>query len=199
MPVLPIFHLLAILVLLHRPVVQVKVELAPESRIWIEGRSNLGPFTCHATEKNGYAFLAAPAEGTATAAESDAKLEVRIPVGCMECGNDRMDRDMFNALKGAEHPDIHFELIDASANQIEGRTLTYRIDGAGRLTVAGTSRQIPFTADAIMLANDHMRATGAVVIHMSDLNIDPPTAVLGLVRAHDQLTVNFDLIARPVQ
>jgi hypothetical protein len=30
---------------------------------------------------------------------------------------------------------------------------------------------------------------------MSDFNVEPPTALLGLIKADDELTVKFDLIA----
>lgn len=195
-----IIQLLALLFSLNGPETSayMEIELQPESRIWIEGRSNVGQFTCHATEKEGYALIAMKVEGTASTSDDEGSAEMRIPVECFDCGNDRMDRDLFHALKGADHREIRFELVEVTAKD-NGNASVKRMEGIGELTIAGTTRQIAFTAEGTTLSNDRMRATGKVMIRMTDFAIEPPTGLMGLVKAQDGLTVNFDLVAKPVR
>jgi hypothetical protein len=46
------------------------------------------------------------------------------------------------------------------------------------------------------LNDGRLRAMGSKAIKMTDYNVEPPTAMLGLVKAENELTVHFDLIAR---
>lgn len=44
-----------------------------------------------------------------------------------------------------------------------------------------------------------MHAQGTLPIQMTDFNVEPPTAMLGLIRARDKITVHFDITAVPVE
>jgi hypothetical protein len=46
-------------------------------------------------------------------------------------------------------------------------------------------------------ADGTYQATGSLPLLMSDFGIDPPTAMFGLIKVHDQITVRFKLIATP--
>jgi hypothetical protein len=63
------------------------------------------------------------------------------------------------------------------------------------LTIAGTERLVSLTVQGQQRANGAYQATGSLPLLMSDFGIDPPTAMLGLIKAHDEITVRFKLIA----
>ena len=84
--------------------------LQPGSTFWIEGRSTLGPFTCEASEVEGHGRLRASSRPS-----SKGQATVFIPVQDFDCGNRRMNADLYEALHAAEHPFIRFELTDAEA------------------------------------------------------------------------------------
>jgi polyisoprenoid-binding protein YceI len=104
-----------------------------------------------------------------------------------------MNRDMYEALKASSHPEIGFlldgvEVVDSNPDGDE-----YNLRATGRLSLAGEERQVTLSVRGTNLPDGRLRATGAVDLLMSDFGITPPTALLGLVRARDQITVAFDL------
>ncbi|MDX1545740.1 MAG: YceI family protein, partial [Rhodothermales bacterium] len=92
------------------------------------------------------------------------------------------------------HPEIRFRLtgivLEAPADGAD-----YRLRVSGRLALAGAERSVSLPVQAHRRADGTYRASGHLPLVMSDFGIDPPTAVLGLVRAHDRITVRFDLVA----
>lgn len=168
-----------------------------ESSLWIEGRSNVSDFECTSEKYTGSAsvYSANSLETEGNHLQGHISIEIRIQVDGFECGRNRMNRDLQNALKADEHPEIIFrfasaEIIDSPARP-ESPYILY-VNGA--LTAAGETREIGFEAQGYYMDGYRMRATGNSVIKMTDFNIEPPTALLGLVQADDQLTVNFDLV-----
>lgn len=172
-------------------------ELTSDSRIHIEGTSTVNDFTCRAGEVIGSGYvrgeeLAAPKAGNDGA--MDEGLELTAPVRSFDCGNERMNRDMYDALKASSHPEIEFVLkrVDVLEGGNTGED-GYMLRVNGFLTLAGEERNITFDIRGAVLPDGRLHAEGALDLRMSDFGITPPTALLGLVRAHDQITVRFDL------
>ncbi len=176
---------------------QTIITLDADSKIWIEGRSNVNRFTCAAEKYEGEARIYSESlEEVASRADEQVRLELNIPVRSFECGRSRMNRDLYDALKSDEYFYITFEFQEAETLSSNGNgSFTLRVHGI--LTVAGTSREIAFEAEGFILENNRVRAVGEKTILMTDYNVEPPTGLLGLVRAENRLTVHFDLYASP--
>jgi hypothetical protein len=169
----------------------------PDSKIWIEGNSNVNRFTCAAEKYRGEARIYSESLGEiAGRADEQVRLELNIPVRSFECGRSRMNRDLYDALKSDEFFYITFEFQSAETLSGNGND-SFRLKVSGILTVAGTSREITFESDGFILENNRVRAVGDKTILMTDYNVEPPTGLLGLVRAENSLTVHFDLYASP--
>lgn len=169
------------------------------SRLWIEGRSNVNEFECEANQYFGEATLfdnPGPVEFSQSMQER-VFMQVEIRVDGFECGRSRMNRDLQDALRSRDFPDITF-LFD-SADLVgfpETNDGAFEINVKGTLTVAGNTRDIQFITRAYYLEPTKVRAIGKTTIRMSDFDVEPPTALMGLVKADDELSVNFDLVAR---
>ncbi|TVQ02491.1 MAG: YceI family protein [Balneolaceae bacterium] len=169
------------------------------SKLWIEGRSNINEFECQANQYFGEATLfdnPGPVEFSQSMQER-VFLQVEIRVDGFECGRSRMNRDLQQALKSNDFPEITF-LFD-SANMIEfpeSNNGAFKILVKGTLTVAGNTRDIQFVTNAYYLEPTRVRAIGKTTIRMTDFDVEPPTALMGLVKADDELTVSFDLVAK---
>src|SRR5690625_4400491 len=190
---------------------QTTITPEPESRFWIEGTSNVNSFSCIAEAfQGGMVIEPELPEEMPEKIEGDVILELKIPVLGFECGKRRMNRDINRALKSDSHPFIHFEyhnvrVADRRQQEItdsreqeesfEGRGSNWLLEVEGVLTVAGTSRTITFNAEGAVLDEKRVRVRGHKEILMTDYNIEPPTALLGVVRAQDELTVYFDIQA----
>lgn len=171
-------------------VAQAELHVIPSmSSVEIEGTSNVNSFTCVANAVDGVGRFGT--DGTSGRTYG----ELEIPVRSFDCKNDRMSRDLFEALKGEQHPAISFQLevVRVVGEELEsGATL---LEAEGTLRVAGQGRSIRTRVMGDRLANGYLRATGNLNFYMSDFDIDPPTALLGMVRVRDEVTVRFELTA----
>jgi hypothetical protein len=170
-----------------------------ESKLWIEGRSNVNQFECEANKYSGEATIYDEQEEDSAFVQSVQErlsLQVDIRVDGFECGKNKMNRDLRNALKSDNFPEITFLFDSAELIEMpETPNDPFLVDVKGSLTVAGETRDIHFETRAYYLDVDRVRAIGNTTIRMTDFNVEPPTALLGLIQADDELTVKFDLIA----
>ncbi len=161
--------------------------LRPESRMSIRGSSTVNRFTCESAELGGMGWL------TDTGAP---QLTLDVPARSFDCGDGRMNRDMYRALKVDAHPTIHFTLraVQPIDRVVAGRQ---KMQVTGELTIAGVTRPVELTVDGQRLDDGTLRAAGEAPLKMSDFGIRPPSAMMGLIRAHDDIQVRFDLVAAP--
>jgi hypothetical protein len=160
----------------------------PGSRFWIDGTSTLGRYTCAAGGVEGH--------GDVGAGAARVEAEVRVPVGAFDCGQPRMNRDFRQALRAAAHPAIRFRLNRAETLGREPRPGAWvRVRAAGTIQMAGVERAVAIDAEGQRLAGGRVRIRGAHALRMTDFDVTPPSGLLGLVRAHDGVTVRFDLTA----
>lgn len=172
----------------------------PGSRLWLEGTSTINGFTCSTLEVVGSASL--PFDQSSeksimrTASESKTTVQVNIAVKTLDCGNGMMNADMYKAMKMDEHPFIRYELIQAEAKTSEELTKgMVQINTVGMLTIAGKTNQVEIPIIVQQLSDGQFHITGSKPVSMFDYNITPPSAFFGLIKAHDQLVVHFDIIA----
>ena len=167
------------------------------SKLWIEGRSNINVFECQANKYFGEATLFDdPNPDFLQDVSARLFLKVEIRVDGFECGRSRMNRDLQQALKSDEFPEIVFMFDNATMlNGPQEVDDAFEIEVHGSLTVAGNIKNIRFVTKAYYLEHNKVRAIGRTTIRMSDFGVEPPTALMGLVKADDELAVNFDLIA----
>jgi polyisoprenoid-binding protein YceI len=159
-----------------------------QSTLWIEGKSNVNQFTCHAKK---YSTLI----DTPEMEHDPFKLFVEIAVNGFDCGKRRMNRDLYDALKADDHPTIDFEYEKTHSLSYSDSTDLYKLMVNGTLTVAGHTKTIEFPMSATLLDEGSIRAEGQANIRMSEYNVEPPTALFGLVKVDDKLTVHFELFA----
>lgn len=175
---------------------QVRVALQDGSRIWIEGSSNVNAFTCRAREIQGQGRVPDMTGTSDTDATTRAEIALTVPVRTFDCGKRQMNEDLYQALQVRSHPTIHYELDEAEVvARPQGTDATYRLEARGYLTIAGTTRPVTLDLTARRLAEGRFRAQGSLPLLMTDFGVEPPTALLGLVRAHDRIVVRFDLVA----
>lgn len=178
---------------------QTKYVPQDSSRLWITGRSNVNQFECEAREHRGEAFIfeTTTMTGDTVSVDTDStSIFLEIDVMGIECGRSRMNRDLQKALKADDFPHITFTFDEIiSINEGAGASNAVQLEVSGSLTVAGVTREVNVQLTGYTLENGRVRAAGNKQIRMTDFNVQPPTAMLGLVKAEDELTVHFDLIA----
>ncbi len=115
--------------------------------------------------------------------------QLSIPVHSLNSGKPAMETKMHKALKGSDYPEVQFQLkeelmidvMDEEADSI-----------SGILTVAGKS--VPIDLDlSVSMENNVIILTGNEDMKMTDFDINPPTALFGQIKTHDEIVVNFEL------
>lgn len=195
-----------------------------ESSLWLEGSSTVHRFDCVAQSIEGTAYIERydgsesealssrdyPTRNQENGGDADnpddeirreLNVHLKIPIESFDCGRSRMNRDMYEALKSDEYDFITFEFEKAEPlerQMVSSDTLhangynPYQIEGV--LNVAGVDRHITLVVQGRQEGDYRYRIRGQKKISMQNFEIDPPTALRGLIRARDDLTVFFDLL-----
>ena len=165
-----------------------------DSKLWIDGTSNLHGWSCRATALDASIDLdAAVAAQIATAPPKALKrVQVKVPVKSLKCGHDAMDNNLYKALKADETADISYILATFEAAPGEAKD-SFTLHTTGTLAVAGTEKKIETDVVATRLPDGSVTAKGLVPIKMTDFGIKPPTAIFGRLKTGDEVKVNFEL------
>lgn len=196
---------------------ETRLVATPASRLVLQGWSNVAPWRCSGSSFEGRVEVAAPLErinavidriedgqigvfmaNPAAARFPTPRFELRLPVSGLRCGNRQMERDMYRALDATTHPVIEFrsgEMIGGVEHDIDSGT--YRARFRGLLTLAGERRNVEIDVTAERTGQNRFRLRAALPLRMTDFGITPPTALKGVIRARNELTVRFDVILEP--
>jgi polyisoprenoid-binding protein YceI len=171
-----------------------RVAVAPDSKLWIEGTSNLHGWSCKATTLEAAVELdAATANEVAIAPPKSLKrVQVKVPVKSIKCGHGGMDDNLYKALKADESPDISYILATFDAASGEAKD-SFTLHTVGTLTIAGKENNLTMDVIATRMPDGTVKATGVVPIKMTDYGIKPPTAIFGRLKTGDEVKINFEL------
>lgn len=160
----------------------------PESRMWIDGTSNRSDWTVEAKELGGLFVFEGMSVKSAV---------IEVPAEHIESTVSRiMDRLMYKTIKSAQHPVVSFQLSGATP-MVEGTDGAVSLTARGQLTIAGTSKEVSFPVVGRRESADGWRFTGQVAMLLTDFGMEPPTALFGALHTGDQVTIRFDVVARP--
>lgn len=184
---------------------------AAGSNLSLEGSSNVKDWRCGGTTLEARMDVAAPLEQVNTiidriedgdvarldpraASFPQPQFQLRVPVSSLRCGNRQMERDMYRALRSDANPVIEFrfdQLIGGIEHDIDSGH--YRAVIAGVLTLAGEQRKVQIAVEAERISRNRFRLRARLPLRMTDFSVTPPTALFGMVKAKNELVVQFDL------
>ena len=167
-----------------------RLGVRPDSRLWLEGSSNVRDWRCDATSLDASIDIDRAAE---QAGETRVRrVQVRVPTYSLTCGRSQMDHIMYKALHVEDEPDCR-EIVgrfDVVADDEMRDALVMQ----GTLRVAGRERVVRVPVQLEELPDGTMRARGSLPILMTDYGISPPTALFGVLRTENRIVVKFDLL-----
>lgn len=174
---------------------QIDYRTLPGSKMWIEGTSTLNNYTCLTKDVAGYAEVNDTAD-VKNNAEGKDKAFLTIMVRSLNCGRDLMNDDMYNAMKSDKYPFIKYDLINAHlVSSVDSTGGWYELATKGRLSIAGDTNTVEILMKVKRIGKGVFRLIGSKALTMNDFDIIPPTHFFGLIKAHEALTVHFDLLA----
>lgn len=169
----------------------IRLAVAPESKLWIEGGSNLHGWSCKASSIDAMievdeAFL------KSTSPTLLKKVQVKVPVRNLKCGHGGMDNNLYKALKADDTPEISYIL--ATFDVVPGTSDSFTVKSVGTLTIAGTEKTVNMDVTSSKLGDGSIRADGELPLLMTDFGVKPPTAMFGTLRTDNRITVKFSLL-----
>jgi hypothetical protein len=101
-----------------------------------------------------------------------------------------MNNKTYKALKSDKFPQISFLLIDP-VNAIPQGASAHTATAKGTLTIAGVTKVVDMPIKISEDANKKITVEGTQKVKMSDYGIKAPTAVLGMLKTGDVITISF--------
>lgn len=177
--------------------------IRPESRLWIEGGSNVHAWRSDATEIQGFintgalfaGYLGTGLGEAGFAVNDSPQVEVFIPISGIRSGHRIMDKITRDALKANLQPKIHYQLLSAElVGRADGADGQFQFRTIGALAVAGETITAVMTVTVRIEADGLLFAEGQLPMRMSSFGISPPVALLGMLKTHDEVTIHFRLV-----
>ena len=103
-----------------------------------------------------------------------------------------MDNNTYKALKEAQYPEIKY-ILAGPANSIKINGGVYILKAKGNITIAGVTKEVEMNVK-IHGEGGKMVFEGSQTIKMSDYNIKPPVAMLGMLKTGNELTINYYMV-----
>lgn len=168
------------------------LELLPESRLWVDGTSNVRTFSCAA--KSFTTDVQSPGDDAVAQVLAGEKavtaVDVKVDVEKLDCANGKMNDHMRKTLKAKDNPTIEF-VLDSYQLAKADSGLQATIDGT--LTLAGTAKPISITAAVTQASEGVLHVVGSYGFKLTDFGLKPPSLMLGAFKVHDPVMVHFDL------
>jgi polyisoprenoid-binding protein YceI len=172
-----------------------RIAAGSESKLWIDGTSNLHAWSCKATTLDASIDLDAVLASQISTAPPKAlkRVNVKVPVKSLKCGHGGMDDNLYKALKADATPEISYILATFEPSPGEVKD-SFTLHTVGTLSVAGIENKIEMDVVATRMPDGSVVAKGLVPIKMTDYGVKPPTALFGRIKTGDEVKVNFELV-----
>ena len=160
------------------------LKINPKSfNMTILGTTNVHDFKSKVTQANGEAILN---EGKVLQS-----LVVEIPVRSIKSGEKLMDTKTYETFDVDKNPNITFKLTDVNSLHVDGNQVSVTL--SGNLTMAGVTRKISLKSTGSSDKPGVYEFVGSVALKMTDFKMNPPTAMLGLMKVADAITLKYDV------
>ena len=165
----------------------VKSTILNDSKLSILGTSNVTDFECLYDDD----FRIDTLSHSLTLDQDIIKVSgdsLKLKIENFDCGKRGINKDFRNSLKSDEYPSIDISLISFKQSDSLLKEVNVLISLAGSEKIF----ELEFTSS--YLENGIIKIEGEQKLTMSDFNIDPPRALLGLIKVRDELTIKFELL-----
>jgi polyisoprenoid-binding protein YceI len=153
----------------------------------VKGTSNVHDW--HINSKQGQSEAVVVLAGDKVSAIQ--KLSFSTPAKSLKSESNAMDKNTYKALKAEANPNINFELVSANLTPVDGTT--YKVNGVGKLTIAGVTKQTDVNGTCKVNPDKSLTITGTKKFKMTEYKVEPPTALFGTIKTGDEVTINYNV------
>ncbi len=170
--------------------------IRPSSSLKVNGKTNINTFSCTSLESNikgeiNYQFEA----GSAFTNFQNTKLKIAIHQ--LDCGAKLINNDLYKALRADEYPNISIDLIrlvNLDNKLISECDSWVSFEALTDMTIVCTSKSVVIPVRVKKLDELSYKIIGSKTIELCDFGIEPPTAMMGLIKVKSTIEIEFDLI-----
>jgi len=171
-----------------------RYQIESGSRLYLKGTSNVNAFTCDCEDQ--YAGQVAEVDRKGGYARFR-NVDLHIKSRNFDCHNRKIDNDMQKALKADHFPYIKISLVDTwqDPKYLDGGCKDwFDVQANVNITITNVTKLQSIPAQARVLGPNRFQLRGQNALQMSAFGIDPPEAMLGMIKVNDWITFHFDLI-----
>lgn len=122
--------------------------------------------------------------------------KLNLDVLAFDCRNKMMTNDLRKTLRAKEHP--HLTIRFVSINSFPDLKNPSKITGVVDIGLAGVTKRFEISYLFTTENPQQLRLKGSRVVNFSDFNLTPPSKLGGIIKAKDQLSVEFSLNLKPI-
>lgn len=133
-------------------------------------------------------------DGPHTTTFADTRLS--IPITSLDCGNRLMNKDLQKSLNAERHPNISIELLEVVEDKCSSLRQTnewVKVKALARISLNGYTNTYWLDITAKQSGPKRFRFIGTKALRMSDFCVEPPTAMMGMVKVEDEIKISLDL------
>jgi len=146
----------------------------------IFGTTNVHDFQSKVTQASGELVIANSKPQSMT---------IEIPVKGIKSNEKLMDTKTYDAFNADKNPIITFKLTDASSLQVSGADIT--VNAVGNLTINGVTKKVALKSVGKIIKPGVYEFKGTLALKMTDFKMSPPTAMLGVMKVGDTVTLKY--------
>lgn len=173
---------------IHRFIVQ------PNSKLTIDGKTNVNAFTCAITHYTGKDTLVLK-EGGPLSKPVFLQGSVSLLATHFDCGMAVMTKDFGTTINAKQHPYIviNFKTFERLPNYKLQRD---KFKGTMTISIGGTARVFDVDCSIEAKPSGLIHLSGEREFLFSDFNLVPPQKMMGLIRIEKELIVRFTLVLK---
>jgi polyisoprenoid-binding protein YceI len=167
----------------------------------VSGTSTLHDWSVKSIIIQGNANFSAPWKLDSASTIALQSINLVIPVDSLKSTEGAgMDNTMYDALKLKQFPTITYTLTKTTLKSAPSKhDSAYHFDTTGSLTVAGAAHDENLDLAVLPNNDGQLTITTDIGLKMTDFAVKPPTAMMGVIKSGDAITikVNWQLTTRP--
>ena len=167
----------------------------PGSSLAVNGSTNINTFQCEITNYS----LPDTLVCSRTAARGQVlpmNGRLQLDIQSFDCHNKMMTNDLRKTLKAKTYPHLSIRFI--SINSFPDFKNPTRITGVVDIDLAGVTKRFEINYLFTVGSGQMVHLKGDRVVSFSDFNLSPPSKLGGIIKAKDELSVEFKLNLKPL-
>lgn len=176
---------------------QITLHAESSSEMEILGDSNLKKWSADVTEvKMDLVVSDELSDWMELAPDHFVSLALSIPVNGIDSDSKGLTKNIHKYLNEKSYPEIRYTLESVTSVEI-AEDGSGSIEAAGTVFVSGVSLDVIMSVGVLITENE-LVFSGEQELLMTDFGIEPPTALMGTIRADDKIVVTYDVrVKRP--